>query len=168
MNRIRRITITFLIVILLAVIVHFISDKTVKEPAAIKIIEVAPPVDGPELKAATPDAAQIKKILTVYCFPDGHNSYESFVREAVERDFAVELKSGVVVIKVIDADSAEKQRLIEEFKPVPPAVVLAVSINGKTADWKNLDKIRELVADKNAYLDYIRNNIREFTEKNGK
>ncbi len=138
MNRIRRIAITFLLVISLAVIIHFTSDKSTKEPAAIKTIEVAPPLDGPELKAATPDAAQIKKILTVYCFPDGHNSYESFVREAVERDFAAELKSGVIMIKEVDADSAEKQQLMQEFKPVPPAAILAVTINGKTFDWEKL------------------------------
>ena len=164
MNRIRRIGITFLLVISLSVIIHFTSDKTAKEPAAIKTIEVAPPVDGPELRAVTPDAGQIKKILTVYCFSDNQNDPNaSFVREAIERNFAAELKSGVVVIKVIAADSAEEQRLMQEFKPVPPATILAVSINGQTADWKKISSpATEKSEDGGAYLLKA---IRELLEK---
>lgn len=168
MNRIRRMVIIFLIVIAIAGIIHFTTDKTPKESAAIKAIEVAPPVDGPELRAATPDAAQTKKILTVYCFPDSGKRWESLVREAVEHDFAMEFKNGSVMVKVIDTDSAEKDRLMQEFKPVPPAVVLAVSINGKTTDWINLDQVRELGSNKNAFLNYIRDNIRDFIGKNVK
>ena len=168
MNRIRRIVITFLIVIAIAGIIHFTSDKKNGEPAAAGAVEVAPPTDGPELKPAVPDAAQIKRILTIYCFPGSQagRDYELLAREAAESFLAAELKNGTAVIKVIDADSAERQRLAQEFKPVPPAVVLALSINGKTAAWRNLEKSGNPPADKNAFLNYIRDNIQEFMEKN--
>ncbi|MFA6100662.1 MAG: hypothetical protein WCV67_09715 [Victivallaceae bacterium] len=163
MNRIRRIVITFLIVISIAGIIHFTSNKTGGAGAA-NTTEVAPPADGPELKAAAPEPAQNKKILTVYCFTDNQNgkSYESFVREAVERDFTDGLKSGVIVIKVIDAGSAEKPPLAVS----PPAVVMAASAGGQPAVWRNLDKTGALISDKNAFLNYIRDNIRDFMEKN--
>ena len=167
MNRIRRIVITFLIVIAIAGIIHFTSEKNAKEPAAVKGVEVAPPVDGPELRPAAPDAARIKKILTVYCFPGSQTGkeYELLVKEAVESGFASELKNGVIVIKVMDTDSVEKETLIQKFKQVPPAVILAVIINGEPATWRNLDKTGNLSSDKNAFLNYIRDNIRDFMEK---
>lgn len=168
MNRVRRIVITFLIVIAIAGIIHFTSDRKTGEPAAAGAVEVAPPTDGPELKPAAPDAAQIKRILTIYCFPGSQagRDYELLVREAAESSLAAELKNGTAVIKVIDADSAERQRLAQEFKPVPPAVVLALSINGKTAAWRNLEKSGNPSADKNAFLNYIHNSIRDFMKQN--
>lgn len=168
MNRIRRIVITFLIVIAIAGIIHFTSEKNTREPAAVKGVEVAPPVNGPELKPAAPDAALIRKNLTVYCFIGSQNGkeYELLVREAVESGFAAELKNGVVLIKVINPDSAEKQSLIQKFKPVPPSVILAVSVNGETTTWLNLDKTGNLSSNNNAFLMYIRDNIRDFMEKN--
>ena len=170
MNRIRRIVITFLIVIAIAGIIHFTSEKSAKEPAAAKGVEVAPPVDGPELRPAAPDAARIKKILTVYCFTgrQAGREFELLVKEAVESGFAAKLKNGVIVIKVIDPDSAEKETLMQKFKPVPPSVILSVNVNGETATWLNLDKTGNLPSDKNAFLNYIRDNIRDFMEKNVK
>jgi len=44
----------------------------------------------------------------------------------------------VIVIKVIHADSAEKERLMQMFKPVPPSAFLAVSAGDKTLDWEKL------------------------------
>ena len=170
MNRIRRIIITFLIVIAIAGIIHFTSEKSAKEPPAVKGVEVVPPVDGLELRPAAPDAARIKKILTVYCFTGSQTGkeFELLVKEAVESGFAAELKNGVMMIKVIDPDSAEKQSLIQKFKPVPPSVILSVNVNGETATWLNLDKTGNLPSDKNAFLNYIRDNIRDFMEKNVK
>jgi len=64
---------------------------------------------------------------------------------------------------VIAADSAEKQRLMQEFKPVPPATILAVSINGQTADWKKISSpATEKSEDGGAYLLKA---IRELLEK---
>ena len=166
MNRIRRIVITFLIVIAVAGAIHFYSKPVRHESAAADAIEVAPPpaADGPVLKAAAPETMQIKKILTLYFFPDNAPDNESFIRKAVEHSFAAEIKSGAVVLKVIDANSPERRQLIQAFKPVFPAIVLAVVSNGKINEWQTItpppDKGRP-----DANTEDITKTIREYLEK---
>ena len=140
MNRIRRIVITFLIVIASAGAIHFYSKPARNESVASDALEVAPPpaAAGPVLKAAVPETMQIKKILTIYFFPDNVSGNESFIRELIEHSFAAEIKRGAIVFKVINPNSTERQQLIQEFKPILPAVILAAVSGGRISEWKTI------------------------------
>lgn len=138
MNRIRRIAITFLIVIAVAGIIHFSSKPASVKPPA----EVAPPTTGmPELRPAAP--ALPEKRLTVYYFAGNkaekeNSDNESFVREMIAKIFAAELKSGAIAFKTINADSPEYPQWARELKSAAPAVILEVDSNGKPSERKNI------------------------------
>jgi len=134
MNRIRRIVITFLVVIAVAGIIHFTSKPVTAKPP----VEVAPSTaDVPELRPAAP--VQSEKRLSVYYLAGKENSNnESFVQEIIAKNFAAEFKSGAIVFKVILADSPEYLQWTQEFKSAVPAVILEKNSSGEPSERKNI------------------------------
>ncbi|MHB9139995.1 MAG: hypothetical protein ACYC4Q_11390 [Victivallaceae bacterium] len=165
MNRIRRIIITFLVVIAVAGIIHFDSKPTATKQTAVQAIEAAPSTtEPPELRPAAALSLKHEKLLTVCFFADKDRSNnESFIRELITQNFPEELKNGEISFKIISANDREYQQLSNEPKPTSPAIILEANFNGNPAERKNLAKLD--FKSKTACAEYIIREIKNLLKK---
>lgn len=91
---------------------------------------------------------------------------EQQTKEAVEEAFTSELESGRVEFRSINVEDPTNEHYIEDFQLSTRCVVVEWTINGKTQDWKRLEKVWELVhGEKGKYYRYIQDNVQEYLKK---
>jgi hypothetical protein len=87
---------------------------------------------------------------------------ENLAHEVVERDFAEHIKAGQLEWRTVNVQHAENQHFIRDFRLVTKSVVLVREANGKATNWKNLDKVWELVRSQTRYQNYVREELKSF------
>ncbi len=87
---------------------------------------------------------------------------EKYSREAIEGNFKDELASGKLEFKVVNVEERDNEHFVNDYGLYTKSLVLSKVKNGKEAGWKNLDKIWELVGNKQVFIDYVTREIREF------
>ncbi len=87
---------------------------------------------------------------------------EQFAKEAIEQNFADELKSGKIVFKIINIDKAGNDHFVTDYQLYTKSVVLSLVKNGKQVRYKNLEKVWDLLRDQNQYHAYVRDEIKPF------
>lgn len=100
---------------------------------------------------------------------------EALSDEAIKTGFPQELKNGVIEWRVVNVEAKGNEHFIEEYKLFSKSLVLVEMDGDKQLKWKNLDKIWELVKDKDAFLKYVQNEVKLYladvpkdTNKNSK
>ena len=115
------------------------------------------------------DALQVEpnQQLIVYYFygdvrcPTCHK-LEGYAKEAIETYFAQDLADGKIQWKPTNVDTAGNEHFIKDYELVTKSVILSRKVNGQQVSWKNLDRIWDLVSEKDKYLAYIRDSVAEF------
>lgn len=87
---------------------------------------------------------------------------EAYSEEAIATGFADELASASLVWLVVNTDRAEHKHFVTDFQLVTKALVLVEYHQGEVVRFKNLDQIWKLVGDKDAFIDYVDRETREF------
>ena len=87
---------------------------------------------------------------------------EKLTKEAVTNSFANEIRSGLVKVKVINVDEKENSHFSKDYKLFTRSVVVSDIVNGKETQWKNLQKVWELVRNDKAFKEYIRTEIKAY------
>ncbi len=87
---------------------------------------------------------------------------EAYADEAVAEGFADELESGAVSWQVVNIDVDANKHFIEDFQLVTRSVVLVEYRDGKVVRWQNLDKVWQLVRDKDGFTSYVQGATRQF------
>ena len=82
--------------------------------------------------------------------------FESFTEEAIQGAFAEQLNSGELVWKMVNTDEPANKHFVGDYELYSKSIVVVENRDGKRGRWKNLEKIWELVGDKNAFVEYIR------------
>ena len=82
---------------------------------------------------------------------------ETWAREAVETEFAEEIKSGRLTLRTQDGDPATLRR----YGLTAKSLVLRNVTDGKETSWQNLDRIWELNGDEAAYKAYIIEKVKQ-------
>ena len=93
---------------------------------------------------------------------------EQYTKEAIERYFSEELKSGALVFKPTNIERKENQHFIEDYQLYSKSVVLSMHNAGKEAKHKNLTKIWQYLGDKDKFYNYIRNETNKYLEEMNK
>ncbi|MFC2172558.1 nitrophenyl compound nitroreductase subunit ArsF family protein [Acidobacteriota bacterium] len=81
---------------------------------------------------------------------------EAFTTEALKKGFSEELGKGELEYRVINVDEQENEHFVKDYELTTRSVVLVDVKSGTEKRWKNLPRIWELVQDKEAFLEYIR------------
>ena len=89
-------------------------------------------------------------------------SIEAYTKEAIDTFFPSELGDGTVEWRVVNVDEPRNEHFVEDFLLTTRAVVLEDLHGGKQKQWKNLERVWELVKDREAFLKYIRNETQEY------
>ena len=77
-----------------------------------------------------------------------------FQKKLLNTKFAKQLKSGTLVFKDVNIDEEKNEHYIDEYELASSSLVVARFENGKRKEWKNLEKVWQLVGDRDAFMDY--------------
>jgi hypothetical protein len=87
---------------------------------------------------------------------------EAYADEAIHQGFAEMLENGALTWRVVNVEESENRHFIDDFQLVTRSVVLAEYHNGAITRWKSLDKVWQLVRNKDDFTRYVQSETREF------
>ncbi len=118
--------------------------------------------------AAVPDSGEnAAKTVTVYYFHTSLRCHtctlmEALTKEAVEEDFAREVKSGRVVFKAVNVEEKGNEHFVERYRLHTKSVIVSVSSGDSEKSWKNLDQIwMKVRGTPEEFKRYIRSGVRD-------
>jgi len=129
--------------------------QAAQEPVATQV-SVAPLLD-PALQDGTPEA---EHVVAAYYF---HGTYrcstclriEQYAREALEAGFPEELESGTLEWYAVNVEEPQNYHFVEDYDLATRSLVLVETEGGEQTRWKNLQRVWELVADREAFMAYV-------------
>ncbi len=164
----------FLTVLLLAFVFVSVAFLVKKERAASSSTSAGSCTSGcprilhspPEIVAATSavvdndtNPVSNEKLRAIYFYGNVRcvtcKKIESFAKEAIEIGFADEIKNGKLEYTTINIDEPANQHYIQDYQLTTRSVILAKFSGGEQISWKNLERIWELVRDKQAFVSYV-------------
>jgi len=92
---------------------------------------------------------------------------EAFAHEAVSSRLADETQAGRLQWQVLNYEKPQNERFVTEYEIAAPTVVLVRMAGGRQADWKNLDRVWELVGEKAAFVKYVEQETRAMLDASG-
>ena len=87
---------------------------------------------------------------------------ERLTKQAVTESFSEEIKTGLVKMKIINVDEKENAHFSKDYQLFTRSVVVSDTVSGEEKQWKNLQKVWELVHTDEAFKAYIRNEIKAY------
>ena len=87
---------------------------------------------------------------------------EQFAKEALEQNFANELKDGRMVFKVVNLDQSGNAHFVNDYQLYTKSVVISLVKDGKQVRYKNLERVWDLLRDQDQYHAYVRDEIKPF------
>jgi len=87
---------------------------------------------------------------------------EAYSKEAVETGFAEQLKDSSVAFKVENFETEGNEHFAKDYQLFSQSLILSRQHDGKETEWKNLDKIWELVGDKEKFTAYVQSEVADF------
>jgi hypothetical protein len=87
---------------------------------------------------------------------------EANSREALESAFANEIKDGRLLWKVVNVEVKGNEHFVKDYGLYTKSVVLVNEVRGKPAEWKNLEKVWQLLQDKPKFIRYVQDATRGY------
>ena len=120
-------------------------------------------------KAAVPAVTDAPRKFVAYYFHgdfrcDNCKKIEQYSREAIEKYFADQLKTGELVFKVINMDRPENQHFINDYQLYTRSLVIAEFKGTTQVRWKNLAEVWNNLDDQEAFHDYVKTEIQKYME----
>jgi hypothetical protein len=122
---------------------------------------------APAATAAPADAAT--HLIRVYYFRTTNRcvscrKIESFTDEAIRSSFAQELTDGKLAWQVVNIQEPGNEHFAKDYQLATKSVVVVDEVGGKQVRWKNLSRIWELLGDQQAFVRYVRDEVRGYLE----
>ncbi len=153
-------TITFYLLaltLLLTFVAYTVADDS----------EKTQPLDTSDVTQKTEGSESVTKSDQVFAYYLHGNArcvtckkLEAYSLEALETGFADELADSSVVWRAINYDEDENKHYIDDYKLYTKTLILSREIDGKQVNWKNADKIWNLVRDKEKFVEYVQSETR--------
>lgn len=128
-------------------------------------------VAGQEAQAAGPSENNTEGPKVVAYYFHGNmrcmtcRAIEAYAKEAIVTGFPEALKDGRLEWGVLNVEEPGNDHYIQDFQLTTRSVVLERLADGKRQDWKNLQRVWELVrGDKESFLKYIQDETRAYLE----
>ena len=88
------------------------------------------------------------------------NTIEAYASQAVESNFAEQIKGGSLEWRVVNFELPSNEHFAKEYELIASSVVLVRIKDGSQQEWKNLDRVWELVGDRESFLKYVEEETR--------
>jgi len=127
--------------------------------------QVSAKAETPKPKQPAPPVGPKQYVVTYfYMNPrcDTCRKIEATTEESVKEYFNDELAEKRLVWRTVSVDEPENKHFMKDFKLITKAVVVTELTGGKQTRWKDLDKIWEMIRDKETYKVYVRDEVRSF------
>ncbi len=103
----------------------------------------------------------------VYYFHGSFRCYtctnmEKYSKEAVEVNFKDAVASGKLEFKTVNVDKRENEHFVKDYSLYTKTLIISMVEGNKEVKYKNLDKIWQLAGDKQRFVDYVVDQIKEF------
>lgn len=123
--------------------------------------------DADSSVATASDTSKVAERVIAYYFHGEHRcatcmKLESYSEEALSTSFEKELEDSSLIWLTVNYDEEKNKHFIKDYQLFTKALILSRVRNGKEVEWRNLDKIWELVGDKEEYLKYVQTETRAF------
>jgi hypothetical protein len=90
---------------------------------------------------------------------------EAYSKEAIEQGFSEELKKGTLEMRIVNYENPENRHFMQDYKLVSKSLVLVNMVDGKQTEWTNLKVVWQLTGRKDAFLNYVRKEVRSYLAK---
>lgn len=87
---------------------------------------------------------------------------EAYSREAIETAFADQLKDGRLVWRTVNTEVKGNEHFVKDYNLYTKSLVLVNEVRGKPAQWKNLERVWQLLQDKTKFLRYVQDETRAY------
>lgn len=88
--------------------------------------------------------------------------FEAYSQEAIRQRFAGALDNGRLEWQAINVDEPVNAHFIEDYQLITRSLILVRMQDGEQVGWKNLQKIWELVGDKESFVTYVQSEVAEY------
>lgn len=131
------------------------------------VLIVASGATPPELSAQEAKAAPAADGVVAFYFHGNTRcatckKIEAYADDAIHNGFAPALRTAALTWRVVNIEEPENRHFIEDFQLVTRSVVLAEYRDDRIVRWKNLEKVWQLVRDKDGFTSYVQSETREF------
>ena len=90
---------------------------------------------------------------------------EAYSQEAIASAFAEEIKDGRLVWQVVNVEVTGNEHFIQDYQLYTKSLVIVHEVRGKATEWKNLEKVWQLVQDKPRFLRYVQDEMRGYLKE---
>lgn len=87
---------------------------------------------------------------------------EAYSREAIETAFAEQIKDGRLIWRVVNIEVKGNEHFAKDYNLYTKSLVLVNEVHGKPTQWKNLEKVWQLLRDKDQFLRYVQDETRTY------
>jgi len=128
--------------------------------------ESAPRDSAEVLTAESKDSQQSDQVVVYYlhmnrrCMTCG--KLEAYSKEAVETGFVEQLKDSSIVFRVENFETEGNEHFAKDYQLCSQSLILSRQHDGKETEWKNLNKIWNLVGNKEEFITYVRTEVADF------
>ena len=137
------------------------------------ILGLAVAIAYPVLSVSTEQAAAPKtsahRVIAYYFHTNTRCStcikIEAYSHEAIEQGFPEELKNGTLEMRVVNYEQPENRHFMQDYMLVSKSLILVNMVNGKQTAWTNLKVVWHLTERKDAFLNYVRREVRGYLAK---
>jgi len=85
---------------------------------------------------------------------------EAYSDEAIRTGYVDQLKKGLLEWRVVNTDEPGNEHYVDDYQLYTKSLVLSHVEGGKQTKWKNLDKVWELLGDKDGFMKYVQDEIK--------
>jgi hypothetical protein len=107
-----------------------------------------------------------EKIFAYYLHGDRRcatcRKLEAYSEEALREGFPELLEDSTLIWGTINYDQEENEHFLKDYNLFTKAVILSRVRDGNEIEWKNLDRIWDLVKDKEKFLKYVQEETEAF------
>jgi len=90
---------------------------------------------------------------------------EAYSQEAIASAFAEEIKDGRLVWRVVNVEVPGNEHFIQDYQLYTKSLVIVHEVRGQPPEWKNLEKVWQLVQDKPRFLRYVQDEMRGYLKE---
>jgi hypothetical protein len=136
------------------------SAPSQSPPAESGAQPIAAPVNAPPAQAADSQVVVYYFHGNVRC--PTCRKFESYCDELIRHEFSQQVNDGRLEWRIVNVDESENKHFVNDYQLYTKSIVLVQTVPGRPPEWKNLDKIWQLVRDKQAFVTYIRDEITDY------
>lgn len=87
---------------------------------------------------------------------------EDLSRETAEKSFSAEVATQKLVFRVVDTGEPANRHYVDDYKLTSKTVVISRRVDGKETEWKDMDKVWDLLDQPDAFRSYLASAIQDY------